>query len=93
MLRTLLVFAGLLAAVPATASAAPLPRAERSSPLRWGELPFRSVTGTATCLRATGTPGELIRQTDENIELLGASASGLTAGATLSAGGPQRVTS
>ena len=40
MLRTLLVSAGLLVLVPATASAAP-----------FGELPFRPVSGTATCLR------------------------------------------
>ncbi|WP_028062523.1 hypothetical protein [Solirubrobacter soli] len=76
MLRTLLVSAGLLACVPAAASASP-----------FGELPFQPVSGTATCLRATGTPGELIRQSEENIEALDASATGLTPAATLAAGG------
>ena len=37
---------------PASAAAAP-----------FGELPFRPVAGSATCLRATGVPGELVRWT------------------------------
>ena len=50
--RSLLALALLLAA-PASASAAP-----------FGELPFRSRSGSATCLRATGAPGELVRATE-----------------------------
>jgi len=66
----------LLVLVPATASAAP-----------FGELPFRPVSGTATCLRATGTPGELVRQSEQTVQLVTASPAGLTAGATLAADG------
>jgi hypothetical protein len=78
MLRTLLVSAGLLLSAPAMAAAAP-----------FGELPLYPVNGTATCLRPTGTPGELVRQTRGSLQLLGASPTGLTAGATLDAGGIQ----
>ena len=63
MLRTLLPALGLLVLVPAAASAAP-----------FGELPFRPVSGTATCLRATGAPGELVRSTRNGAELLQAGA-------------------
>ena len=45
MLRFLLPALGLVALVPGTASAAP-----------FGELPFRAVSGAATCLHATGAP-------------------------------------
>src|SRR5215218_2686138 len=76
MLRALLVSAGLLLMLPATAAAAP-----------FGELPFQPVKGTATCLRSTGAPGELIRQTRGSVRLLTASPAGLTTGATLAAGG------
>ena len=44
----------------------------------FGELPFRAVPGVATCLQATGVPGELVRWTDTGIELLRADAGGLT---------------
>src|SRR5689334_16221216 len=76
MLRAaLLVSVCLLASAPA-ASAAP-----------FGELPFQPVSGTATCLRPTGTPGELIRQTRSGIQVIDASSTGLTNAATLAAGG------
>src|SRR4051812_2953712 len=45
-----LIAGGLLLVAPAGAAAAP-----------FGELPFRAVSGPATCLRATGVPGELVR--------------------------------
>ena len=78
MRRSLLTAALLLGVLPAAASAAPLPRAERSSPLRWGEVGFRPAGGTATCLRATGLPGELVRSTATGAQFLQASAGGLT---------------
>ena len=48
----------LLLASPASAAAAP-----------FGELPFRPVTGSATCLRATGAPGELMRWIRGGVEV------------------------
>jgi hypothetical protein len=66
MLRLVLPALGLSLLVPATASAAP-----------FGELPFRAVNGSATCLRATGTPGELVRQTKTAVQLLKATPAGL----------------
>ena len=46
----------LLAAAPARADT-------------FGELPFQPVAGVATCLRATGAPGEIARWTEDGIEL------------------------
>jgi hypothetical protein len=66
MLRLVLPALGLSLLVPATASAAP-----------FGELPFQAVNGSATCLRATGTPGELVRSTRNGAEILQAGAAGL----------------
>ncbi len=72
MLRFLLPALGLVALVPGTASAAP-----------FGELPFRAVSGAATCLHATGAPGELVRSLtqrnrgDAGAQLLQASGTGL----------------
>jgi hypothetical protein len=60
MLRTLLAGAGLLLLGPAVASAAP-----------FGELPFQPVAGSATCLRATGTAGELVRQSERTVRIVG----------------------
>src|SRR4051812_13987273 len=76
MLRTLLATAALLLLGQGTAFAA-----------SFGELPFQPVNGVATCLRATGAPGELVRQTAHAIQFETASPSGLTPGATLAAGG------
>lgn len=50
----------------------------RAAAALFGELPFRPVAGVATCLRATGAPGELVRWTPGGIELLHADSSGLT---------------
>jgi len=50
-----LALAGL---APAAASAAP-----------FGEPPFTPVSGEATCLRATGVPGELVRWTSTGARL------------------------
>lgn len=55
----------LLAAAPARAD-------------EFGELPLRPVNGVATCVRATGVPGELARWTKDGVELLRADAGGLT---------------
>ena len=76
MLRILLLALGLAVLVSGSASAAP-----------FGELPFRSVSGTATCLRATGAPGELVRSTSTGAEILQAGPAGLTAVVELPAGG------
>jgi hypothetical protein len=76
--RSLLAFALLLAA-PASASAAP-----------FGELPFRPVESGATCLRATGVPGELVRWTRGGVELLAARSDGLTTIGTLAVGTPSQ---
>jgi hypothetical protein len=75
MLRSLLRALGLLALVPATVSAAP-----------FGELPFRPVSGAATCLRATGAPGELVRWVASGAELLQARPDGLVPVTTVALG-------
>ncbi len=61
---------------PASASASPL-----------GEPPSTPVSGAATCLRATGVPGELVRWTSTGARFLQASAAGFTNGAEVRAGG------
>jgi len=68
-----LALAGL---APAAASAAP-----------FGEPPFTPVSGEATCLRATGVPGELVRWTSTGARLEEANAAGFSAGAEVRAGG------
>jgi hypothetical protein len=65
MKRSLLTVALLFGVAP-TATAAP-----------FGEVPFRSAGGTATCLRATGYPGELVRSTRTGPQFLQAGAGGL----------------
>jgi hypothetical protein len=65
-MRRALITAALLFAAPATATAAP-----------FGELPFRPVSGAATCLQATGAPGELVRWVRDGAEVLEARADGL----------------
>jgi hypothetical protein len=57
--------AALLA--PATASAAP-----------FAELPFVTIPGGTSCVRATGAPGELVAWTPEGASFLRATSSGLT---------------
>ncbi len=74
MRPALLLALGLTLASPTAASAAP-----------FGELPFKAVSGAATCLRATGTPGELVRSTATGVQFLQAGASGLTTVADLPA--------
>ena len=76
-MKRALVLAGLLlAAMPATAFAAP-----------FGELPFRPVDGAANCLRTTGLPGELSRWTSDGVELSTASAGGIAAQSVVPLGG------
>ncbi len=69
-----LVFAAL---APASAGAAP-----------FDEPPLEPVTGAATCLRATGAPGELVRWTSTGASFLQAGAGGVTPGAEVGAGRP-----
>ena len=59
MLRALMVLSGLALLTPASAIAAP-----------FGEPSFLPVSGAATCLRATGAPGELVRATSKGAEFL-----------------------
>ena len=73
MRRALVVL--VLLALPASASAAP-----------FGELPFRPVSGAATCLRATGAPAELVRWVRDGAEVLTARPEGLVPQATVPLG-------
>jgi hypothetical protein len=66
MRSSLLVFA-LLLMLPSIARAAP-----------FGEVAFRPADGTATCLRATGLPGEVVRSTAAGAQFLRAGPGGLT---------------
>lgn len=67
MRRSLFTAALVLGVLPASASAA-----------QFGEVGFRPVGGIATCLRATGLPGELVRSTATGAQFLQASPGGLT---------------
>ena len=58
----------ILATLPAAAAAAP-----------FGELPVQPVQNPARCLRATGTPGEVVRWAPQGAEFLQATASGFGA--------------
>src|SRR4051812_40986559 len=86
MRRPLAISIALLLAAPGAAAAAPLPRADGSSPLRWGELPFQPVKSSAVCLAPTGVRGELVRWTPAGAELLDATAAGLVPKATIALG-------
>jgi hypothetical protein len=74
-MRRALIAAALLLALPGSASAAP-----------FGELPFRPVSGAATCLQATGAPGELVRWVAAGAEVLQARPDGLVPVATVGLG-------
>jgi hypothetical protein len=74
MLRLPAAVAGLALLVPAPATAAP-----------FGERPFRTVVGSADCLRATGAPGELMWSTDAAVRFLRAGESGLVHSGSLRA--------
>jgi hypothetical protein len=67
MRRTVLTLALLFGVLPAAASAA-----------SFGEVAFRPAGGTATCLRATGLPGEVVRSTAAGAQFLQAGPGGLT---------------
>jgi hypothetical protein len=67
MLRRSLFATILVLAAPATASAAP-----------FGELPSTAVSGSATCLRATGAPGELVRSSPSGARFLNVTSAGAT---------------
>src|SRR4051812_19391708 len=57
MRRLLIMMAAATLLGPARAAAAPL-----------GELPSTALAGAGSCLRATGTPGELVHDTDAPTE-------------------------
>src|SRR5688572_10014997 len=65
-MRATVAALAMLLAMPASAAAAP-----------FGELPFRSVSGGAGCLRPTDAPGELVRWYDGGAEVLAVQSSGL----------------
>ncbi len=78
MLRVVLFASCAALLVPATAVAAP-----------FGELPF-SATGTAaTCLRATGAPGELVRSSRTGVRFLQAGPTGIAETGSVMTGAPQ----
>jgi len=68
----------LAALVPAAAAAAP-----------FGELPFASTGATATCLRATGAPGELMRSSRTGARFLQVGAGGIAESGLVETGTPQ----
>ncbi|HEY6890797.1 MAG TPA: hypothetical protein VI300_23535, partial [Solirubrobacter sp.] len=47
------------------------------APSPFGEVPFRPAGGAATCLRATGYPGEVVRSTNTGAQFLTATPNGL----------------
>jgi hypothetical protein len=75
MFRALPAVAGLLLLIPAIASAAP-----------FGEVPFRATGKTEGCLRATGLPGEIVRDTSRGAQFLQAGPGGLTRVAEVASG-------
>ncbi|WP_037494736.1 hypothetical protein [Solirubrobacter soli] len=80
MRRSLLTAALVLGVMPAAASAAP-----------FGEVGFRPAGGIATCVRATGLPGELVRSTATGAQFLQASAAGLTPTADVASDGDAKT--
>jgi len=78
MLRPILFAAFAALVVPASASAAP-----------FGELPFSAADTGATCLRATGAPGELARSTRSGTRLLSVGAGGIAETDLVATGAPQ----
>jgi hypothetical protein len=66
----------MLAALPATASAAP-----------FGELPFVALSGAAECVRAPGPPGLLARTQGRGVRFMLAGAAGLTPADSATLGG------
>jgi hypothetical protein len=73
-MRSLLIALAAALLVPAAASAAP-----------FEELPFQTVPGGTTCLRPTGTPGELVAWAHGGARLFRADAAGLS-GTTIAVG-------
>jgi hypothetical protein len=65
-MRTLALALAVLAAAPATSSADP-----------FGELPYRSLSGAANCVRAAGAPGVLSRESGDSLQFMQAGAGGL----------------
>jgi hypothetical protein len=78
MLRFALFAASMVLLAPATASAAP-----------FGELPFLATGAAATCLRATGAPGELIRSSRNGARFLHAGPTGIAETGLVETGTPQ----
>jgi hypothetical protein len=75
MRRFALFVSAVTLLVPATASAAP-----------FGEVPSAPVSGSATCLRATGAPGELMRSSPTGARFLTATAAGIADAGVVSIG-------
>jgi hypothetical protein len=67
----------MLRSAALTVLAATLVTAAPAAADPFGELPFDAVGGVATCLRATGAPGELARWVPGGVELLRATAAGV----------------
>ncbi len=77
-MRPLLIALAAVALAPACASAAP-----------FGELPFQTIPGGATCLRATGAPAELVAWAPDGARFLRATPSGLAPASSARLGAPQ----
>ncbi len=75
---SLLAGLALLLSVPASAAAAP-----------FGELPPAATGGVATCLRATGAPGELVRSSPNGARFLQVGAAGIADTGLVVTGAPR----
>ncbi len=80
MLRLALCVSFAVLLAPPTASAA-----------RFGELPFTPVSGAATCLRATGAPGELMRSSPTGVRFLQVTPAGAVDTGGVTTGLPEDV--
>lgn len=78
MLRYARFAAAVIFGLPATAHAAP-----------FGELPFAATGAVATCLRATGAPGELVRSSRTGARFLRVGSAGLADSGFVATGAPQ----
>jgi hypothetical protein len=89
-LLTAAALAAALAAAPFSGQPAAAAPTGASPPAAapFGELPYRPVAQTVTCLRATGTPGELTRWVPGGAELMRATRDGLASGARIALGTP-----
>jgi hypothetical protein len=77
-MRIVTLALALAVLAPATANAAPV-----------GELPFAATGAAATCLRATGAPGELVRSSRTGARFLQAGPAGIAESGFVETGTPQ----